>query len=135
MRVLGMSSTISRKRVAVSSIASTGTKKRKVEVQTTLLLALPPCRPPPLLNPPRSTVAVTTAGPSDAPKDTTEAYENLEQDTMGASWRAALEPEFTKPYFLKVCVAQRLIPTTPLIIAAQGFLDSRDQVAPDIPTR
>jgi len=29
--------------------------------------------------------------------------ESLERDTMGDSWRIALEKEFMKPYFHKVC--------------------------------
>jgi uracil-DNA glycosylase len=30
--------------------------------------------------------------------------ESLERDTMGDSWRSALEKEFIKPYFQKVCL-------------------------------
>ena len=40
MKVTRMASAISKKRAAVSSITSTGSKKRKVEIQTTLSAAL-----------------------------------------------------------------------------------------------
>ncbi|KAI6103130.1 uracil-DNA glycosylase-like protein [Pisolithus croceorrhizus] len=34
--------------------------------------------------------------------DCTHLLESLEQDTLGESWRKALQTEFTKPYFLKL---------------------------------
>ncbi|KAN0075426.1 Uracil-DNA glycosylase-like protein [Tylopilus felleus] len=77
-----MTSIISRKRVTASAVASAGSKKRKVEIKATL-----------------STVAVTTTCASDSPEDVSDMIENLERDTIGASWRTALEAEFTKPYF------------------------------------
>lgn len=69
-------------------------------------------------------------------EDLSDVFENLERDTMGASWRTPLEAEFTKPYFRKVRVEWRLLPLA-LIESrppAQGFLDSREQIASNIPT-
>ncbi|KAH0830329.1 uracil-DNA glycosylase-like protein [Lanmaoa asiatica] len=90
MKAAGMTSIISQKRVAVSTIASAGSKKRKVEIKATM--SAPP---------PSSTIAVTTTDAGDATRDSSDIIENLERDTMGASWRTALEAEFTKPYFRK----------------------------------
>ena len=36
--------------------------------------------------------------------DIKHAIENLERDTMGESWYAALQGEFKKPYFHKVSI-------------------------------
>ncbi|KAI9568993.1 uracil-DNA glycosylase-like protein [Boletus coccyginus] len=80
-----MSAIMSRKRVAVSAITSTGSKKRKVEIKATM-----------------STIAITTTGAGDATEDVGDVIENLERDTMGVSWKTALEAEFTKPYFRKL---------------------------------
>ncbi|KAG8217259.1 uracil-DNA glycosylase-like protein [Butyriboletus roseoflavus] len=84
MKPTRMTPIISQKRVAVSTIAS-ASKKRKVEIKATM-----------------STIAITTIGAGDATLDASDIIENLERDTMGASWRTALQAEFTKPYFRKL---------------------------------
>ncbi|KAF8842512.1 uracil-DNA glycosylase [Paxillus ammoniavirescens] len=77
---------ISHKRVAVSTTTSAGTKRRKVEIEET-----------------QSTIAVTTNGVGNSSTaDATDAIENLERDTLGASWLTALEAELGKPYFRKL---------------------------------
>lgn len=40
--------------------------------------------------------------PSQTTVVTEAILDNLEHDTMGDSWLAALEPELQKPYFLQV---------------------------------
>ncbi|KIJ63259.1 hypothetical protein HYDPIDRAFT_29521 [Hydnomerulius pinastri MD-312] len=46
-------------------------------------------------------VTTTVAGGSGS-VDVSDAIENLERDTLGASWKTALEAEFGKPYFRKL---------------------------------
>ena len=51
--------------------------------------------------------AVLVVGTRPNTADTTDikhAIENLERDTMGESWYAALQGEFKKPYFHKVSI-------------------------------
>ena len=46
---------------------------------------------------------VNTASAGDMPTAfSAAALESLEQNTMGDSWRGALDQEFAKPYFRKV---------------------------------
>ncbi|KAG9318196.1 uracil-DNA glycosylase-like protein [Chiua virens] len=85
MKANKMTSAISKKRVAVSTVVSGKSKKRKVEIKATM-----------------STVGVMTIDAGDATQDLGDLIENLERDTMGASWRTALEAEFAKPYFRKL---------------------------------
>ena len=116
-----MTSTISRKRVAVSTIASAGSKKRKVEIKA--IRSAPIHRPklPDLhrTSLSRSTIAITATTAGDVTEDASDIIENLERDTMGASWRTALEAEFTKPYFRKVtfrgfaCTSRRVLIRSP----------------------
>ncbi|KAG6379197.1 uracil-DNA glycosylase-like protein [Boletus reticuloceps] len=96
-----MTSIISRKRVAVSAVASTS-KKRKVEIEATALAPLHSYLSCTVLTLPSSTIAVTTTGAGGSTEDVSDIIENLERDTMGESWRTALEAEFTKPYLRKL---------------------------------
>ncbi|KAG1748916.1 uracil-DNA glycosylase-like protein [Suillus paluster] len=79
-------SSVSRKRVAVSSVGLSTTKRRKTKAESSTIT---------------STAVVEEPCQSSAP-DIKAAIENLEHDTMGDSWRTALEREFMKPYFQKL---------------------------------
>lgn len=87
---------------------------------------------------PRSTVAVNTDGAGEVTNDLSDIFENLERDTMGTSWRTALQAEFTKPYFRNVrlvATRARRLWNTDLARVAQGFFDSRYKITSSIPTR
>ncbi|KAI6110137.1 uracil-DNA glycosylase-like protein [Pisolithus croceorrhizus] len=78
--VIGKATTVvTRKRIATTSVVARDTKRRRAEVKST-------------------TTVTTFVGISDC----THLLESLEQDTLGESWREALQTEFSKPYFRKL---------------------------------
>ncbi|KAH7889996.1 uracil-DNA glycosylase-like protein [Phlebopus sp. FC_14] len=72
--------TVTQKRVAVSTVASPSQKRRKIEVEESQTI----------------TVGAVKSGKSGA---VDVSIENLERDSMGPSWLTVLEAEFGKPYF------------------------------------
>jgi hypothetical protein len=82
-------------------------------------------------------MAVTTNGVGNSgTADATDTIENLERDTLGASWLTALEAELGKPYFRKVRrgLHAHIVPALKNL-PAQRFSDFRTHIACSIPTR
>lgn len=81
--VTGKATTVvTRKRIATTPVLARDTKRRRVEV--------------------KSTTTVNTFINDVNTSEWTQALESLEQDTLGESWRKALQIEFSKPYFRKL---------------------------------
>ncbi|KIK37694.1 hypothetical protein CY34DRAFT_810110 [Suillus luteus UH-Slu-Lm8-n1] len=77
---------VSRKRNAASSVDSSSTKRRKTQAESLTVTVA---------------TVVEESCQSNAP-DIKAVIENLEHETMGDSWRTALNKEFMKPYFQKL---------------------------------